>query len=85
MNAAAAFVFVSIEASAASHSSVDLKIEDSDDDDYNKYFQEFYNNSFCIKKFYSSQERKYYDKNDIGFQWPLLSTLETKEGYDNSE
>ena len=64
---------------------IDLKIEDSDDDDYNKIFQEFYNNSFCIKKFYSSQERKYYDKNDIGFQWPLLSTLETKEGYDNSE
>ena len=47
--------------------------------------QLYFKDSFCIKKFFNSKDEKYYDKNDKEFQWPILSTKETGEGYSNSE
>ena len=40
----------------------------------NNIFEEMiYNSSACIKKYYNSDDNKYYDKNDKNFKWPQLT------------
>ena len=56
----------------------DFKIND-------EFLQIFFKDSFCIKKFFNSNDEKFYDKNDKEFQWPILSSKETGEGDSNSE
>ena len=34
---------------------------------------EFFKNSACIRKYFSSENQKYYDTNDPNFKWPILA------------
>ena len=35
--------------------------------------QSFFQNSACIRKYYNSKERKYYDTDDPNFRWPIIA------------
>ena len=39
----------------------------------NLIYQEYFNKSACIKKYFNSNERKYYNINEEGFKWPILA------------
>ena len=48
-----------------------------DKTDFNNIKEEYFdviNKSNCIKKYYNAEQKKYYDKNDTNFKWPVLSS-----------
>ena len=60
------------------------KCDETDFNNIKEEEYEVYNISNCIQKYYNSQEKKYYDKNDANFKWPVLSSKGIEGDHDNN-
>ena len=36
-------------------------------------YQDYFNKSACIKKYFNSKEGRYYSTNEVGFKWPVIA------------
>ena len=39
----------------------------------NLMYQDYFNKSACIKKYFNSKEGRYYSNNEKGFKWPVIA------------